>query len=329
MRGRPTRLALAAASAAVLLICLPVSPVMTPLWAQQTQPFRSSAHTVAVYATVLESNGHLATGLKKEDFTVFDNGKPQDISVFVNEVQPITMVAMLDLSGSMTGNLPLLRAAAAQLAAHLLPADKARFGGFGDRISIATPDFTNNINDLIRNLWEDLDPGGQTPLWAAVNTAMSALSRQEGRRVVLVFTDGYDTSPRYVNGLADDIRRAQEEDFMIYAVGLSSSDGNGRFGGGAYSRRGGRGGGYSGDRAGPDPGLKSLAEETGGGYFELKSAEELDATFTRVAEELHHQYILGFNPALLDGKVHTIDVRITSPNLTARARRSYLAAPDK
>lgn len=299
------------------------------LLAQQQEPtFRASAHTVAVYPTVTERNGRLVTNLHKNDFQVFDDGKPQDITLFANDVQPITIVAMLDLSGSMTGNIRLLREAAAQLAAHLLPADKARFGSFGDHVSIVSPAFTNNVNDLIRNLWLDLEPGGETPLWNAVSAAMNALQDQEGRRVVLVFTDGYDTSSRAAS-FEDDVKRAQAEGYMVYTVGLRSS-GGGPVGGVRSGYGSGSGGsGFRSVFGAPDPGLKAIAEESGGGYFELKNANELDSTFTRVAEELHRQYVLGFNPVNLDGRLHKIDVRLTSPDLTARARKSYLAMPDK
>jgi hypothetical protein len=77
-------------------------------------------------------------------------------------------------------------------------------------------------------------------------------------------------------------------------------------------------------RTRPDRGLKKLAEETGGGYFELKSTDELGPTFTRVAQELHSQYSLAFAPAT-DGKIHKLDVNVKKPGMTARARRSYQA----
>jgi hypothetical protein len=75
----------------------------------------------------------------------------------------------------------------------------------------------------------------------------------------------------------------------------------------------------------PDPGLRKLAEETGGGYFELSRTDELNATFTRVASELHSQYVLGFSPQVLDGKVHKLEVTIKRPGFVARARKSYVA----
>ncbi|HXG70759.1 MAG TPA: hypothetical protein VNJ04_09130, partial [Gemmatimonadaceae bacterium] len=79
-------------------------------------------------------------------------------------------------------------------------------------------------------------------------------------------------------------------------------------------------------RSSPDRGLKKLAEETGGGFLLLGKEEELGPTFTRVAQEIHSQYVLGFTPPLLDGKVHKLEVKIRKPGMNARARKSYLAA---
>lgn len=76
----------------------------------------------------------------------------------------------------------------------------------------------------------------------------------------------------------------------------------------------------------PHPGIRKLAETTGGGYFELTRANDLNSTFTRVADELHRQYVLGFTPPVLDNKLHQIEVRVRQPGMTARARKSYLAA---
>jgi hypothetical protein len=82
-------------------------------------------------------------------------------------------------------------------------------------------------------------------------------------------------------------------------------------------------------RSRPDRGLRKLSDETGGGYFELKKATELGSTFTKVAQELHSQYVIGFTPTQLDNRVHKLAVKMKQPGLTARARRSYLAAADK
>ena len=79
----------------------------------------------------------------------------------------------------------------------------------------------------------------------------------------------------------------------------------------------------------PSRDLRKISDETGGGYFELLKTADLSPTFTRVAQELRSQYLIGFAPAALDGKVHKLDVKVKKPGMTVRARRSYLAAPDK
>jgi VWFA-related protein len=124
---------------------------------------------------------------------------------------------------------------------------------------------------------------------------------------VLVFTDGDDTGSRARFGATVD--RARADEAMVYAIGLESNffDGQRMV------------------RSEPDSGLRKIAEETGGGYFELKKTADLAPTFTRVAQELHAQYVMGFTPSQLDGKVHKLAVRVKKPGMSARARRSYLA----
>jgi Ca-activated chloride channel family protein len=272
--------------------------------AQQQPPFRATVQTVAVYATVLDEAGRLVPNLEREHFEILDNGVPQPLTIFRSDVQPIKVVVMLDTSGSMTLHLQLLKQAAEQFVLRLLPDDRARIGSFSDKI-ILSDTFTGNRDDLIRVLHNDIQYGNPTHLWDAIDYSMTALSREEGRRVVLVFTDGADAYSKKVS-FNEVVTRAQNEEFMIYAIGLQ-----GMVPGQGFTR--------------PDKGLRKLADETGGGYFELKGTTELGSTFTRVADELHRQYVLGFSPTNLDGKVHRIDVRIKVPGMTSRARKSYLA----
>jgi hypothetical protein len=108
--------------------------------------------------------------------------------------------------------------------------------------------------------------------------------------------------------------------------------GSGGWGGGGWGGGGGsRGGTTQRSQEKPDEGLQKIAAETGGGYFELKSTDELGSTFRRVADELHHQYVLGFTPVSLDGKPHKLEIRAKPAEMKVRARRSYLAsaAPDE
>jgi Ca-activated chloride channel family protein len=157
-------------------------------------------------------------------------------------------------------------------------------------------------------LLKDLDFGYPTRLYDAIDESITRLENVDGRKVVLVFTDGDDNASKIGSGKVLD--RARERDVMIYAIGLVNDYFNGQ-------QR---------VRSQPDRGLKKLAEETGGGYFELKRTADLNTTFTRVAEELHSQYILGFSPEALDGKVHKLEVRVKKAGMTARARKSYLAS---
>jgi len=141
-----------------------------------------------------------------------------------------------------------------------------------------------------------------------------------------VFTDGADNPQNFkLNNMSfmDIMLRAQRADVMVYAIGLESRGypgGGGGFGGGGIG-----GGGFGGGNR-PDPGLPSIAAETGGGYFELRRAEELASTFARVAEELHRQYLIGFEPEKLDGKMHKLEVKVKTPGAKVRARKEYQAS---
>ena len=277
----------------------------------QQPTFRAGTQIVSVFATVTDSQKRLVPDLQQSDFEVFDNDKPQPLVFFQNETQPITVVVMLDTSGSMTLTLDLLRAAAEQFVLRLLPADKAKVGAFNDKIQIKGSTFMNDRDQLVTDI-KDLDYGNGTRLWDAIAAAEDELKDVDGRRVVLVFTDGDDTDSRHFS-LGKVVDRARAEEVMIYAIGLESVYFNGQ----------------RTVRSKPDSGLRKIADETGGGYFELSKTADLAPTFTRVAQELHSQYVLGFAPMSLDGKVHKLLVRVKQPGMTARARRSYLANSDK
>lgn len=299
----------------------------------QDATFRGANRTVAVYATVTGADRRLVTGLPQAAFTVLDNGRPQPISLFANDTQPITVVMLLDRSGSMRANFRLVERAAANFVMEMLPGDKARIGSFSNRIQVDPREFTPDRDELLRILKTELQPEGPTPLWNAVSVGITALARQDGRRVILVFTDGVDRPEgSFSASLRDVMKRAEEEDVMVYAIGLSAGGarGGGRFGGrrrgGGFGGIGGFGGGGGGQRRDePDPGLKQIAEATGGGYFELTNTADLAATFTQVAEELHQQYAIGFSPDRLDGKRHELELRVADKTMTVRARRSYVA----
>jgi len=281
------------------------------LAAQQTSPqqgatFKSGTRTVPLYTTVVDQTGRLVPDLQRDEFEILDNGVVQPTTLFANELQKITVVVMLDTSGSMTFQMDALKEGAEQFALRLLPGDKARIGSFSDKIIITPPAFTGNRDELIRAIRNDIQFGNPTALWDATDRSMDAMEGLDGRRVVLLFTDGDDNISR--KSLKDCQQRALAEEFMIYGIGLRGTPGGG------ITQK-------------PDAGLRKIAEETGGGYFELKGTTDLNSTFTRVAAELHSQYVLGFAPDKLDGKIHKIEVRVKQNGLKARTRKSYIANP--
>ena len=291
--------------ASFLTVLLTVAPVAAQQ--PQTPIFRSGTEVVDLYVTATDRNGRLVPDLLQEDFVVLDEGAVQEIVLFENEVRPITVVVMLDTSASMTPSLDLLMAGAEQFIIRMLPDDRGKVGAFNDKIQIL-PDieFTGDRDLLIREL-DRLQFGNPTRLYDAIGASIDSLEGVEGRKVVLVFTDGEDTQHQI--GWRDVLEKARAAEVMIYTIGLESDYFNG----------------LRQVRSKPDGRLKTFAEETGGGYFELKDSDELGPTFTRVAQELHSQYVIGFAPAIRDGKLHELELLIQRPGMTARARRSYMA----
>jgi Ca-activated chloride channel family protein len=312
-----TRLALAFSVAAIT-----ASSWSAFIQAQNPTPtFRGGVRTVAIYATVQERNGRLVPDLTRDDFEIHDNGRPVELTTFSNEQLPITVVVLLDMSNSMWEEFERVREAGLHFVKALDPADRARIGTFGDEIALS-PHLTGDKRILARVLQEELWPGGPTPLWTALDDGMRSIADEPGRRVVLTLTDGDDacvlrihSRPKrdfslgrlsdfvpsvfdYCSTFRDARTRALRQEFMIYAIGMPDLSAT----------------------------MKDLAAETGGGHFNLKGDANLSESFVRVVEELHHQYLLGFSPAVLDGAVHRLEVRVKRPGLLARARKSYIAS---
>ena len=288
-------------------LCVLMCAALLNLRAAQEPVFRAGAQTVSVYATVRDAQGHLVPGLQKSDFQVSDDGQPATITTFSNDVIPATLALILDMSTSMIGEHLRVRDAALHFVDALLPTDRVRVGTFGDEVALS-PWLTSDKAILARVLREEVWPGGSTPLWSAMRAAMTSIAGEPGRRVILTLTDGFDTGCAAVQlprrdgrcvSYVDVERQSMDGEFMVYAIGME-------------------GPGLSG-------GLINLADASGGGHFELKRNEDLTASFTEVADELHHQYTLGFTPSALDGRTHPLEVRLARVGLSARARKSYLA----
>src|SRR5687768_6604413 len=160
---------------------------------QQPTVFRGTGEAVRVFVTVTDRDGRLVTTLDQSHFEVRDEGKPQPITLFDNTPQPIRLVVMLDVSGSMVGNLPLLRAGVDQLFARLRPDDLVRVGTFGRDVEIS-PTFTRDVNELRSALPKTIAPDAPTPLWRALDEALDAFGTEgDARPVILVLSDGKDS----------------------------------------------------------------------------------------------------------------------------------------
>jgi Ca-activated chloride channel homolog len=304
-----------------------VACVLAGLSAAAQQPtFRSTADNVRVFTTVTDRDGRLVTTLDQKAFEIRDEGKPQPITLFDNSPQPIRLIVLLDVSGSMEGNLQLLREGCEELFRRLRADDGIRVGTFGQDVSIS-PTFTRDPRELRALLPGAIAPDAPTPLWRATDEGIEVFkgrSEDDGRPVILVLSDGKDSGPtgfrqKFVSQV-EVIERAREQGVMIYAIGMRSRG----------QRQQMPGLGSRGLQAAlmadwPDPGLARVAEEAGGGYLEIRFGQDLGAAFAQVADELHSQYLLGFAPPKRDGKVHEIEVRTAVKGLKPRARKSYVA----
>ncbi len=286
----------------ILLAC--AGAIALPSAHQQTT-FRASTQTVSIYATVTDATGRLVPDLTRDDFQVFDNDQPQELSVFENGVQPITVAVMRDMSGSMLPARDLTDAAMKQFIASLQPNDRACYGVFGGSV-LVNRKLTSNHDQLLQALTVPVPAFRDgTVLWDAVAVGMQLLHDQTGRRVVLAMTDGGENRSQIDVSTLEHI--FVRDEIMFYLLGLTTRPGAQE----------------------PPKDLKraaSVATDTGGGYFYVRPGDDLTAAFERVSDELHHQYLLGFSPAALDGKVHKLEVRLTRADLKARSRKSYLAS---
>ncbi len=317
--------------------------------AQERQTFRAGTDLVSIFATVTDRNNRLVTNLTKDDFEVRDNGKRQQVALFTNDLQPFSAVVMIDRSGSMAIHFNLVRQAAGTFVQHLLDGDRLRIGNFGDDVRLSPDEFTGDRETLLAVLREDLqDSGAMSPVWAAVDRSITALSSEPGRRVVLLFSDGHDRGSEGALTADDVIRRAEAEDVMIYAIGFNNVETETQRIGiprrptppappGPLPRPFPPGRRFPFEQWGtrtvtrtkttpPDPGLERIAAASGGGYFAMSAPVGLDAIFARVAEELHRQYWIGFVPTDRDGRVHRLEVKVRRSGLTVRARQDYVAS---
>ena len=330
MRRLPVAAGLLTSALGLLPLALSAQqPQQTPPPQPQQPTFRSTGRVVPVYTTVTDESGQIVLDLTQEDFEIRDNGKPQEITQFSMKLAPMTGTILIDGSQSIVRDFDLLIGAADAFIVRMMPGDRVRLGSFADDVRLG-PAPTDDRDELIRFLRNpfSLRMGIHTRLWDAIDLAIESLPPAESRRVVLVLTDGQDTSS--VKRQSDVISRAMRNDVMVYAIRVPPStfepkdqdDANRAKLRAAYMGT---------DKIPPRPSdglLNEVVSDTGGGFFEIDQLSELNSIATQIALELHSQYVLGFTPEKLDNKVHKIEVRVRKHGFNARARRSYLASPE-
>ena len=285
----PARLAPIAAAALVAL--LDASP-------QQDPVFKSSVEIVTVHATVRDKGGRLVPLLPRDDFELLVDGKRVDIAAFANNPRPITAALMIDTSESMIGRLLWARDAGLALVNALGPNDRLRLGSFGHE-AVVSPHLTGDPAILRRVLNSELWPGGATPLWDALQTAISSIEKEEGRRAVLTISDGMGMAMPSEIGLTPRmLDRALDSGVIVYAVGgMPNALGL----------------------------LKEIAEKTGGGYIRRPDAVDVATLMRQIVNELRHEYLIGFVPPVPDGREHSLSVRVRQGGMTVVAPRKFLA----
>jgi len=310
---------------------------------------------VTLPVSVLDRDGRYVPNLRKEDFRLWEDGVEQQVAFFSSVDKPFSVVLMIDTSGSTRFRLEDIQDAAIAFTNQLRTDDRVMIVSFDDQVR-ALSEFTSDrgrLRDAIRRT----RPGEGTKLYDAVDMVMNQqLSNVSGRKAIVLFTDGVDTTSRHAS-YASNVRDAEELDALIYPVQYDTyMDMSGGNGGGwpGSSRvpsspvgvliqilgginRGGRGP----IRGGGGPGtsrhdyevanryLHDLADKTGARSYQADSTQNLSYAFGNIAEELRRQYSLGYYPrrSAQAGERRQIKVRVNQPNLAVRTRDSYIFNP--
>jgi VWFA-related protein len=297
---------------------------------------------VMVPVQVMDRNGHYVPLLRRENFRIQENGVEQKIAYFATTDEPYSVVLLIDTSGSTEFRLRDIQDAAIKFVDKLKPSDKVMVMSFDDRIEVECRATVNR--DEITKAIRHTHGGGGTRLYDAVDDILKKqLKTIEGRKAVVLFTDGVDTTSHRAS-YESTLRLAQESDAPIYSVDYDTS-GKGSVMSNGIPMPGGRGtilglpiptpgipgtttggGGYPGDYKRGVRYLHELADVTAGRFYSGDSLFGIDQAFTWIAEELGRQYSLGYYPATAgkDGEKRQIKVKVTEANLVVRSRDSYI-----
>ena len=311
---------------------------------------RVSTTLVTIPVSVMDRDGRYVPNLLKDDFRIWEDGVEQDVAFFASVDKPFSVVLMLDTSPSTQFRMEDIQDAAITFVSQLRPDDQVMVVSFNDDIKVLS-EFTTNRSQLNRAIQRARTDDG-TRLYDAVDMVMNKyLSRIQGRKAVVLFTDGVDTTSGHAD-YQSNILDAQELDALIYPVQYDTSrdmNAGGNFpqprvdvwgqilGGvfGGMGRRGGRGRMPSGRGTGrgdydlANRYLEELANTSGGREYRADSLQNMTQAFANVAEELRRQYSIGYYPkrAPQAGQRRQIKVRAKQPNLAVRARDSYIFNP--
>ncbi len=317
---------------------------------------------VTIPVSVMDRDGRYIPNLRKEDFRLWEDNMEQKVAFFAAVDKPFSVVLMIDTSGSTRFRLEDIQDAAITFVNQLRHDDRVMVVSFDDQVRVLS-DFTNDrgrLRDAIRRT----SPGDGTKLYDAVDLVINqSLTNVQGRKAIVLFTDGVDTTSRNAS-YASNIRDAEELDALVYPIQYDTSNGggggnNGGGGGGNWPgaqndividilgkilggitkpRSGGNGGVIYGGGGGGNGSrsyefasryLEDLAQRTGARRYEADTTYNLASAFSNIAEELRRQYSLGYypnNPGQA-GQRKQIRVRVNQPNLAVRTRDSYVVNP--
>ena len=290
-----------------LLLCLLTSSFA--FGQREDEVITVDSSIVVLNAAITDVAGKPVSGIKQNQFKVFEDGKEQTISFFQAEETPFAAVILIDTSGSMEERVSMARSAAIKFLDGLRSEDNSSIYTFDSKVSLIQ-DFSNQ-RDVSDKLF-DIKANGMTALNDAIYQAAADLSkRPEKRRAIIVLSDGEDTFSKKSADKA--IRAALSVDATIYTVDMSSTD-------------------TGGTRKQQNQGiLKSFAERTGGFFLSTPGGEAMRNAFQRIVSELGSQYTLGYQPPTTskDGKWHALEIRVSRANLTIRTRKGYNAPTAK
>jgi Ca-activated chloride channel family protein len=260
---------------------------------------------IQITAVVTDGDGRFVSGLKSEDFKVFDDDKPQVLTNFASENIPLELVVALDVSGSMVDALPSVKRHATDFLAQLRPSDQVTLLAFND--NIITPARRSTDQAARAKAIARLAPWGGTALYDAIVHALDLLGRQSGRRALVVFSDGEDQSSN--TPIATVLKRAEASDATIYMIGQGRA-----LRASALQQL-----------------MKQLAAGSGGRAFFSGEEAKLEAIFQDIIEDLRHQYLLGYAAPdnARSGELHRIRVEVPGRGHNVRARTSYRMSRNK